>query len=478
MTAWASYGSPLRVAFAFIAVLVLSIGCGRMDGVNTDYGQRDSGWTPASINGTSLLAEMYESAGASVSSWGRLSRRLSRTDTIVWFPTEFQAPTSTQLNFLDGWLNGAPNRTLVFVGPGYTATVDYWLAVRQSAVGAEGLELHRRLARARLAERETDWKTAAKSSSVWFDMAGRGSDARRGVPGGPWAEQLPSTPIDLPRSTRITWPVVEEESEPESTAAPNDTSDQSATADQPTATELPVDAEIEPDDDADTESGSTDEEDVELFVDDDETTAEQIIAKAAAAAEAYEAYLGPDPHEVLLSVDGEPFAWRYRPRNWGGSQIIVLTNAAPLLNYSLTRPENQIIARRLVADSLSGDKVIFLETGEGGPPVVESQDLPLSGLAALADWPLGPILVQWLIVGMLFCLAVYPIFGRPRNSAEAQPSDFGAHITALAELLSRTRSVDFARQRVHQFRQQIGREEPKQQPGNPFKVTSTEAKSN
>lgn len=461
MTARASSGFPLRVACGFVAVLVLSIGCDRTDGVNTDYGQRDSGWTPASINGTSLLAEMYESAGASVSSWGRLSRRLSRTDTIVWFPTEFQAPTSTQLNYLDGWLNGAPNRTLVFVGPGYTATVDYWLAVRQSAGGAEGLEIHRRLATARLAERETDWKAAAKSGSVWFDMAGRGSDARRGVPGGPWAEQLPSTPIDLPRSTRITWPVVEEESEPESTEGTTEATSQPSMPDQP------VTAEIDPDDDADTESGSTDEDDVELFVDDDET-----------AAEAYEANLEPDPHEVLLSVDGEPFAWRYRPRNWSGSQIIVLTNAAPLLNYSLTRPENQIIARRLVADSLSGDKVIFLETGEGGPPVVESQDLPLSGLAALADWPLGPILVQWLIVGMLFCLAVYPIFGRPRNSAEAQPSDFGAHITALAELLSRTRSVDFARQRVHQFRQQIGREEPKQQPGNPFKVTSTEAKSN
>ena len=63
------------ISVCWIGLLGLS-GCGMRSELNTEYGQRDAGWGRASVNGTGLLAKMYEDSGRPVSSWRRLSRRL------------------------------------------------------------------------------------------------------------------------------------------------------------------------------------------------------------------------------------------------------------------------------------------------------------------------------------------------------------------------------------------------------------------
>jgi hypothetical protein len=365
------------------------VGCGSAPELNTEYGRREAGWKPASINGTGLLARMYRDAGCSVSSWTRLSRKLARCDTIVWFPRAGEVPTLDQLNFFEDWLSASEYRTLVFVGPGHDSAVEYWRLVAGQLSGPQAVEAQRRLNAARLTRHDERWPKLASSTCTWFELAGLGERYLGKELSGPWVEQGLVGQPHLERSTKLAWH---------------------------------ADDSVE-----------------------------------------------SDRYEVLLSVDQAPFVWRYQPSHWGGSQLIVVNNGSFLLNYPLTQTAHQQLARQLVEHTQYGGRVIFLETAEGGPAIVESQDLPLSGLVALADWPLGPVLVQWLMVGVIFSLAAFPIWGRARTPSEPHPSDFGEHISALAELLSRTGDVEFARQRVQQFRQQIGRTELDMQSGNPFR---------
>ena len=52
-------------------------------------------------------------------------------------------------------------------------------------------------------------------------------------------------------------------------------------------------------------------------------------------------------------------------------------------------------------------------------------------------WPTNWILLHLAAVGIVFCFARWPIFGRPREPAREAVADFGKHIDALAELLAR-----------------------------------------
>ena len=56
-------------------------------------------------------------------------------------------------------------------------------------------------------------------------------------------------------------------------------------------------------------------------------------------------------------------------------------------------------------------------------------------------------------VGILFCFARWPIFGRPRQAEPEPVADFGKHIDALALLLERSRDRSYAMARVLHYQQ-------------------------
>jgi hypothetical protein len=62
------------------------------------------------------------------------------------------------------------------------------------------------------------------------------------------------------------------------------------------------------------------------------------------------------------------------------------------------------------------------------------------------------------LVGILFCFALFPIFGRPHEPREAPLSDFGKHIHALGELLQRSGDEGYARQQLRHYHEQVRRE--------------------
>ena len=71
----------------------------------------------------------------------------------------------------------------------------------------------------------------------------------------------------------------------------------------------------------------------------------------------------------------------------------------------------------------------------------------------LKIWPLGPILMHLTVLGIIFCLARSPIFGRPKELPVESPADFGKHIVALGDLLGRSKDQHYAEHRLAQYRQ-------------------------
>lgn len=163
--------------------------------------------------------------------------------------------------------------------------------------------------------------------------------------------------------------------------------------------------------------------------------------------------------EVLLESEGEPLVWseKYANPNWGSEQyshLIVVANGSFLLNLPLVNHEHRKLASALVREIGPQQHVVFLETD--GDPEVSDEDpqvSPPSATKLLGIEPFNRILLHLALVGIIFCFARWPIFGRPREEPPAPLSDFGEHISSLGELLSLADNRELAWQRVQQYQQ-------------------------
>jgi hypothetical protein len=93
--------------------------------------------------------------------------------------------------------------------------------------------------------------------------------------------------------------------------------------------------------------------------------------------------------------------------------------------------------------------VVLLESDHGGPPV----DPPATDSSlwrALGAWPLNVILLHFAVLGVIFCFARWPIFGRPQMPPSYPLLDFGKHVEAVGRLLARTRDRDYAHGKLSQ----------------------------
>jgi hypothetical protein len=129
-------------------------------------------------------------------------------------------------------------------------------------------------------------------------------------------------------------------------------------------------------------------------------------------------------------------ATQYFRRNWEGGRILLVTNGSFLLNLPLVNHEHRKLAGQLIAATGEPGEVVFLESGAGGPPI--DPDYADQSLWTLfGAWPLNVILLQLAVAGVMFCFARWPIFGRPKQPAAESTSDFGRHVEAVGQLLSK-----------------------------------------
>ena len=116
---------PLTPLLLLILLSVTTTGC--FSDVDTFYGRGKSQIGAKSVNGTAVLAEMFETAGHKVASRDKLTPRLSqRADCIVWFPDDFQPPDEKHVDWFEAWLRGKSGRTLIYVCRDFDAGEWYW----------------------------------------------------------------------------------------------------------------------------------------------------------------------------------------------------------------------------------------------------------------------------------------------------------------------------------------------------------------
>jgi len=109
-------------AWSLVIAALAAAGCGSEE-IDTVYGKRRGAQGGDSVNGTSVLADMFKSYGYKVTTRRYLSPKMDEYDVIVWFPDDFQPPTDEQEEFLEDWLYNGQQRTLIYIGRDYDAAI-------------------------------------------------------------------------------------------------------------------------------------------------------------------------------------------------------------------------------------------------------------------------------------------------------------------------------------------------------------------
>jgi len=404
------------------AVLVLfgllMTACSRGE-IETEYGKRGD----KSVNGTAALSEMFRQAGFRVSTWKRFSPRLEQAEVLVWFATEFEPPSPAQRAFVEKWLASGLNRRLIYVGRDFDGQIAYWNKIENLVPPDQWAETLRRRGRAK-SQFEEDRQSTAAQTTRWFVVRPQGPRYRPAKLAGPWAEGIDPSQLEIELQTRLTPP---DPSDPQAKPA----------SPAPTVTSLPPTINRG----QQKKGRPLPRQLTESIVEVPENTSEL----------KYTPLLTTERGDVMaMAVTEATTAYPHQP--WNDGQVIVVANGSFLVNIGLANRENRKLAAKLIDACGAPRRVVFLESGTGGLPVFseELDDQP-NGFDLFRVWPLNFILGHLIILGILFCLAKFPIFGRPRQLALGSVSDFGKHITAVGELLEKTRNVKYARQLIANY---------------------------
>lgn len=161
-----------------------------------------------------------------------------------------------------------------------------------------------------------------------------------------------------------------------------------------------------------------------------------------------------EPYDILLADEqnhplvSEAFYETYTYTSQPDGRLIIVENSSWLVNGALVNHEHRKLAGKLVAHvappATGGNSsrldIVFLESSEGGPPIrdTDPSGAPPTGLALFKIWPIGAVLMQAALLGILFAFMKWPIFGVPRRLGSHSLTDFGHHIAALGQMLHQT----------------------------------------
>ncbi len=139
--------------FSIAVILLLTVaGCGRNDYLPTEYGKVIGEQGGTSVNGTSILYGMFREKGFQTKRFRKISPRLKRFGTIIWFPDDYRCPSQEVVDELQAWLDDGYSRTLIYVGRDFDAQIGYFEQLLEVAGPAEREELNRSLAEAKLSQ--------------------------------------------------------------------------------------------------------------------------------------------------------------------------------------------------------------------------------------------------------------------------------------------------------------------------------------
>lgn len=347
-----------------------------------------------SVNGTRVLSDMFDAAGFRVYTWKYLSPRLKNYDVVLWAPDDFALPNQKTVDFFDGWLSSQGTKTLIYIGRDFDAAAAYWDRILASAPADQKLELWRR--RAQASAHHAAERLAMPAEP---DAACEWFTVKRDKPA-TWARDLTgpwSEGVDGAKADIHVQGLLQ----------------------------VPTEADLQ-----------------------------QYFSKQESKRAERSYYRTPD-YTPLLSNGEQSLVTMVSKPAWGDNKILVVTNGSFLLNLPLVNHEHRKLAGQLIEACRPGKKVAFLESGAGGPRLTDSdeQSVPADSLRRRVV-----LAAHWFVLGLVYCFAVFPIFGRPKPLSDNATSEFSQHIDALGELLEETRDVAFAQQQLSYYQPASRRE--------------------
>jgi hypothetical protein len=386
-----------------LVFLGVMIGCGELQ---TEFGRSTGNSGRKSIAGFGVLREFYRREGWNDRTVTRLSERLNNVDTIIWTPDSDLPPSVEATAWFEQWL-ARGDKTLIYVLKDHQTEYRYWQRAARLAPPVQRFEYRRRVARS-------------------------GIDLDRAL---------------LSRPTTITngWFVATPLSPPGSLGRLSDPD-----GDEPLAAEIS---------DLDKLVPFEIEYDVRSFDRTrDQAAASSVVPPPMNFATYAATATNVDFQTVLRTESEQPLISKVTNQNWPDSEIFVVASGSLLTNFGLVDPRSRKIAEYLIANSSTSDdsarpKVGFLSSDETGVSVssLDPVNSGPNGMELFTLWPINLVTIHAAVLGLLVCLMLLPIFGRPRRLPERPSADFADHIAAVAGLMERTGGEQYARVRISEY---------------------------
>lgn len=406
----------MKLSPCLLVLVALCVsGCARLV---TDYGASDGYIGSTSLNGFGGLRSAFRQAGFSDRTITRLSQRVFNADTLVWTPQYWGPIDEEAMEWIEHWL-ASGDKTLVYVVPDSGSEAAYWRAARPAAAPAQRLEYRKR-----------------EAASISRRIAWRLDRAEIAECG--WFQLVPLEERAIAREFQGSWQAA--------------LGDHSATG----TPAVGIDSLIAP---------------LTPLGDD---AARVAAAARAAVAGATTMVAGPWSPPVasrsdadlqwraLVQLDsGQTIVAELTAPPWRQSRIIVVAGGSWLTNFAITQAPYRRLAERLVQAAMPSaaeqPTAVFLSTAWSVVPVADGeQGVPRrTGMEILTVWPMSWITMHGVLIGLVICLVLFPIFGRPRRVRYTRHGDFGDHLDAVAALMNNTAGTDYARARVREYRRRF-----------------------
>ncbi len=422
-----------------VIALIHFSGCSSWLPEMTPFGAVTSPDVDRSLNGLGLHREMWETNGARCLKPLKLSPRLDDMDVIVLVGQSFEPPGRVARQWLEDWLAADSGRTVIYFGRDFNADIYY----RRQTLPELPQDKQQRGAEL-LALRETEElnqrvrQLSDPTFCGWFYLDTHQPRIEVDQFDGMWAEDEPQL-NSLPGS----WPVRVALYPPDD--ARRKRKRPSWLGKPKAANPLKPASQMADDDEVD-----------EAF---SQWYPEEIDSREEWDAAVREA---PDSEILLAGQDGQPLVFRLTSERFYDSQILIVTNGAPLLNGSLVLPLHQRIGELLIDACLPARRVALLAFNEGGLMVsnVPEKDNRAAGLEMLTVWPLSGITMPAAMLGIIVCVSLLPILGRPQSLARRSVSDFGLHIDAIGRMLYEARDKQHAQTAIADYFRKVRGESP------------------
>jgi hypothetical protein len=480
--------------------LAVLVGCGSE--LDTEFGAVMPPAKRTSINGLGVFEKMCTQADIRCNYATKLSPRLERSDVIVLVGATFHPPAKEARDWLEEWLAEESGRTVVYFGRDFNAEIYYRQRTLPLLPASERKQAELQLALAEADEASERLRDMDRDHFCrWFTL--RAQDAPRAVTGlsGPWAESVAPAGDSWPVRIWLDPPQLQPDGQPPkwtppppsttstvtnaggirvrrtdgSSSSPRSSSSSSSSSSAEAAngtggqSSQPPDADAPPSEQPDSLQTSpaeppelTTEPDWNILPDTYRSHwhADDIGDEATWN---LEWQLAPE-HELLLADDqSRPLVTRLTSDTYPGSQILLVANGYPLLNGALVSPFSRQVARKLIEELSPAERLTFVRYDSMGLLISHSSSDNQGpvGMELLTLWPLNMVTMHLALFGIILCVILLPILGRPQAAPARSLSNFGSHVISTGELLQKSRDTAFAERAIRAyFREVKGESEP------------------